>query len=102
MQKSILKSIDGHPVYGTDGEMPTKRIATFMVSFDGRRLTIPTEFYRDCFNPRLDSESIDIIRDISAKKILITMQGSDGAGSYRAYWTVDSAGNHARFIGETP
>jgi hypothetical protein len=95
-----VKSIGGRPPIGTDNGMPTREIAKFKVLVDGRDILFPRDQFADCFHPNFGEDYIKVIVDNPGKKILVNMLGSDGAGGFRAYWIIDTDGNHQRFVSE--
>lgn len=92
----FLKKIDGKEIYGTDGNIPSKQISEFFIVNDGNRVDINKLFYSDLFEPTLEcyNENDDLycytvgyLNDEG--EIILTMQNSDGAGSYMVIFLFD-------------
>lgn len=98
--------VDGKYAHGTDASIPNEELSRFEVIVDGRKWTIPGKFWRDCYNPNLksaratssDADSVDVQAWLSqdGKRLTVKMLGSDGAGSYRVIWFLQSNGKHRR------
>jgi hypothetical protein len=80
---------------GTDCEVPTTEIKSLSVIFDGVKLTIPRDLYRDCFNPR-PGNSLAVQLTDDRKGAFVFFSGSDAAGSYQVVWVFSTDGRHSR------
>jgi len=82
-----LREIDGHRVVGTDGDYPN--FSMDAVSFTSKRFsgTLITDFL---YEPNF--LFTDIYYDEDRDLYIVTTLGSDGAGSYAAYWIIDKNG----------
>jgi|GEM_PF-2157353 len=80
---------------GTDCDVPTTEIRALVVTLDGATLTIPRELYRDCYEPRPDSNVAVRLAD-DRKGVFVFFSGSDGAGSYQVLWVFRVDGRYSR------
>lgn len=82
-----LSQIDGHRAFGTDGDLPH-------YSMDS------ADFHSQSFNGTLVTDILyepnfgftEIYFDEDRERYIATTVGSDGAGSYAAYWIIDRNG----------
>jgi hypothetical protein len=88
--------IDGRWAHGTDGNVPKIEIALVKLSLDGKDVSIPGRIYADCFEPDLNASDLVLRFGRNFRSVIITMSGSDGAGSYEVIWRLRKNGNHSR------
>ena len=78
------KIVDGHAVWGTDGELPSKEVK-LEVKVDGKPVTLPVEATQDLYQP-----NHDVLVLLSPAKpgteAFLYMEASDGAGAYGVVW----------------
>jgi len=82
-----LSQIDGHRVFGTDGDLPHYSMDSIhfsSLSFEG---TLVTDIL---YEPNFGFT--EIYYDEDRERYIVTTVGSDGAGSYAAYWIIDKNG----------
>jgi len=94
---TILEKIDGKAIYGTDGNIPQKEISDFYIIVGGNRIEIPKKYYSDLFEPTLECSNNNgnlygyTIAYLNEKgEIILTMENSDGAGSYKVIFLFDN------------
>ncbi|WP_397447871.1 hypothetical protein [Polaribacter sp. R77954] len=92
----FLEKIDGKDIYGTDGNIPRKEISEFYLIVNDKRIEIPKKHYNDLFEPTIEclNDNDDLycytICYLNEKgEIILTMQNSDGAGSYMVIFIFD-------------
>ena len=97
---ATVETIDGHEVYGTDGELPHNQVSKFRVVWNEQPISIPNKLYIDCYEPNFDGENgfIKVVSSPERAEILIQMQGSDGGGAYEVWWIIPKKGEPSRFI----
>jgi len=88
--------VDGRLAHGTDGNVPDIDIGSIKLFLDGREVAIPRKQYSDCFEPNLDGSYLAIRFGRDFQSVIITMSGSDGAGSYEVVWRFRKNGYHSR------
>jgi hypothetical protein len=93
--KQFVNKIDGHTVWGQDGEIPKKEITSISVAFGTTKLSIPKIAFKDLYEP-----NVDLLRVYMGKKgiIYIKMDNSDAAGSYTVIWTIKDGVYIKRYI----
>lgn len=82
-----LSQIDGHRVYGTDGDLPHYSMDSIHFSSSSFKGTLVTDIL---FEPNFGFT--EIYFDEDRERYIVTTLGSDGAGSYAAYWIIDRNG----------
>ena len=90
--------IDGRPAIGTDGNIPGVEIGSMRLYLDGKEIKIPRRLYADCFEPNFGNDYVTLEFGRAFRSVVITMSGSDGAGSYQAIWRLSKDGQHRRSI----
>jgi hypothetical protein len=96
--KQFVNKIDGHTVWGRDGEIPKKEITSISVAFGTTKLSIPKIAFKDLYEP-----NFDMLRVYMGNKgiIYIKMENSDGAGSYTVIWTIKDGAYIKRYINDS-
>jgi len=90
--------VDGRPAIGTDGNIPRVEIDSMRFYLDGKEIKIPRRLYADCFDPKFGNEYVTLEFRPNFRGVVVTMSGSDGAGSYQAIWRLSGDGRHRRSI----
>lgn len=96
-QPALLCTIDGHGIWGTDGDLPRNEIGTVSVEMEGRSVTVPRHAYTNLYEPNFcDSypRTPDAPIDLHAgcrlskdrRRLYVHMLNSDGAGGYLVTW----------------
>jgi hypothetical protein len=88
--------VDGRMARGTDGNVPNIEIESIKLLLDGADITIPRKQYSDCFEPSLDGSYLAIRFGRDFRSVIVTVSGSDGAGSYEVVWRFRKNGYHSR------
>ena len=88
--------VDGRFAHGTDGNVPNIEIRSIKLSLDGTEVAIPRKLYSDCFEPSLDGRYLAIRFGRNFQSVIISMSGSDGAGTYKVVWRFQRNGYHSR------
>jgi hypothetical protein len=88
--------VDGRLAQGTDGNVPNIEIDSIKLLIDGTEVPVPRKQYSDCFEPNLDGSSLTIRFGRDFQSMIVTMSGSDGAGSYEVVWRFRKNGYHSR------
>lgn len=85
--------IDGGLAIGTDGALPLTEIEKFEVAVAGKRIDVPPELFRDCYNLWIGQKSGSInqdyrlvVRVLEDGTLLLSLMGADGAGTYLVHW----------------
>ncbi len=78
------KIVDGHAVWGTDGELPTKSVK-LEVKLDGKAVALPADATQDLYQPNHDTLVI-LTPSKAAAEAFVYMEASDGAGAYAVVW----------------
>ncbi|SFJ68329.1 hypothetical protein [Olleya namhaensis] len=105
--EKFLEKIDGKDIYGTDGNIPKKEISDLYLIVDNLKIEIPKKQYNDLFEPTIEclNDNDDLycytVAYLNEKgEIILTMQNSDGAGSYMVIFLFDKKYNlKERIIG---
>ena len=90
--------VDGRPAIGTDGNIPGVEIASMRFYLDAKEIKIPRRLYADCFDPHFGDDYVTLEFEPEFRGVIITMSGSDGAGSYQVIWRLSKDGQHQRSI----
>lgn len=85
---------------GIDYDLPEYEFAQFIVWFDGKELTIPTQWYTDCANPKIGGRNFWTQLGDEGESLFVFMSGSDAAGHYDVMWTLRKDGHHARLTSD--
>lgn len=93
--KEIVKQVDGHAIWGTDGDLPKKTLA-LTLTVDGKPVTLPAEATHDLYEPNMESLAL-LTPGKPGEHALVVMQNSDGAGGYTVVWAI-AAG---KYVGRT-
>lgn len=96
-EKELIK-IDGKLFWGTDGEIPKKKISSVRIINNDRIITLPKNAFGDLYQPNLDSISICSGPD---KTFYISMLNSDGAGGYYIIWVLKDNNYLNRYIDDS-
>ena len=91
-EKEYVKEVDGHTIWGTDGNLPTKSLA-LTLTVDGKPVTLPAEAIRDLYQPNMETLAL-LTKGKPGEHALVVMQNSDGAGGYTVVWAI-AAGKYA-------
>lgn len=98
--EKFLQKIDEKKIYGTDGNIPQKEISDFYILVNRKRIEIPKDYYNDLFEPTIeclnDNDNLYCytVGYLTEKnELIITMQNSDGAGSYMVIFFFDKEYN---------
>jgi hypothetical protein len=81
--------IDNQVLWGTDGELPLEEIDIFDIKYFGSKILVPKKDYCNLYNPLRFGGAIShgcILGDRYKKFVIFILFGSDGAGSYVAYF----------------
>jgi hypothetical protein len=81
--------IDNQVVWGTDGDLPTEEIDSFYIKYFGSEIKVPKKDYCNLYEPLRYGGGIYhgcILADDYKKYVIFILFGSDGAGSYTAYF----------------
>ncbi len=90
--------VDGRPAIGTDGNIPGVEIASMRFYLDGKEIKVPRRLYADCFDPKFGDDYVTLTFGRGFQEVIISMSGSDGAGSYEVIWRLRKNGQHSRSI----
>lgn len=89
-----ITSIDGRPVWGTDGNLPKTAIAHIEVTIDGQKIKIHSIFYSDIYEC---DNSFSVYK--KGTTYFVHQWNSDGAGAYEIVWVLDKNGLKQRLVG---
>ena len=89
--------IDGKPFEGTDGSEPETEYKSFVVSINGKQVTIPKSAYRDMYVPAFSETSV--YYDKEDDIIYIEAQNGTGAGGYDVCWQIVKGVYKTREVG---
>jgi len=90
-----LSKIDGKRFWGTDGEVPRKKIISVKIAKNGVPIIIPSGAFNDLYEPTLKTLSVCKGFD---NTFYILMVNSDGAGSYTIIWIIKENKYYSRYI----
>jgi len=93
--------IDGRLAYGAE-TTPRTEIAAMDFYFDGQRIPVNRQLYRDCFEPNIyrgKGLTIRFSRDF--QRVFAQAFGADGTGSYHVIWVRGRKGYHRRYFKPT-
>lgn len=93
----LVTSIDGKPVYGKDGDMPTQEYNSVIIEFGAQKIILPKEALANLFEPTLEYT----IANYDSKNDILYIQSanSDGSGGYIIIWTIKNKKYFGRNIG---
>jgi hypothetical protein len=63
-------------------------IETLTLLFDGKRIQLPENLFRDCYNPNLSRDYMELSLGDDAKSVFLFMAGSDASGGYQVLWVL--------------
>ncbi len=97
--ETFLERIDGKKIYGTDGNIPRNEIFDFYLINNKEKIQVPKSFYSDLFEPTIEclNDNDDLycytVGYLNENgEIIVTMQNSDGAGSYMVIFLFNNEG----------
>jgi hypothetical protein len=85
--ESWIKSIDGLPFAGTDGDMPQTEISSIKFFKNKKEIRVSSFLYKNLFNPNLSDTHGWVGKD---GKLYIIMFNSDAAGSYTVVFIIEN------------
>ncbi len=91
--ENLVMSINGRPVWGTDGEVPQTEVKEINAKINGKSINIHPCFYGDIFECD-DRPTIYKNGD----SYFVYQWNSDGAGAYQLVWVLTKEGLKQRFI----
>jgi hypothetical protein len=94
--KYQLEKINDKPFWGTDGDIPTRKISKMVYWNNDSPVDVPSKYYNDLYQPNLhcyDSYCYIYGYKTERNEIVIIMNNSDGAGGYTAILILDNNGN---------
>ena len=103
---SWLMKINGKEIWGTDGNIPNKRISSIkLIAGSGSEFDFPKESIEDLFEPSLYcNETPEVYCMVNAyyrneNEIILVMLNGDGAGGYTAIFSIKNNSINKRIIG---
>jgi len=94
-ETSILRKIDGLHIWGTDGNMPKRKISDVKLIKNGISIIVPESAFDNLFEPNLGTLQIYLGK---ANTIYVEMDNSDGAGAYSVIWIIKNGQYLKRYI----
>jgi len=82
---AVLTTIDGKYIWGTDGRIPDKVIASLIVIQNSLPVLIPKSAFNDLYEPNFSTLQVFIGKD---NTLYVQLNNSDGAGSYSVIWVI--------------
>ncbi|MEL6629256.1 MAG: hypothetical protein AAFQ92_27305 [Bacteroidota bacterium] len=89
-----ITSIDGRPVWGTDGNLPRTQVDNIAVTLDGQEIDIHRVFYSDIYEC---DNRFTVYKN--GDTYFVYQGNSDGAGFYEIVWVIDRTGLKQRLVG---
>ncbi len=89
-----VSSIDGRPVWGTDGELPKSEIRTINVKVNNKQILINQAFYNNLFEC---NNKFNVTKN--GDTYFVYQSNSDGAGYYELVWVITENGLKQRLVG---
>ena len=89
-----VTAIDGRPVWGTDGGLPSTQVNEIKVTIEGQEINLNRAFYSDIYEC---TNSFKIYKNGDA--YIIYQWNSDGAGYYEIAWVFTKKGLRHRLVG---
>jgi len=96
-ENRYVVQIDGKRPLGTDGGLPLVEMQSIDIVWAGKKVPVPKELFRDCYQPNLYYPSYWSLSDQKDKGIVFYLEGGSGAGSYCVCWVFRKDGKHMRF-----
>jgi hypothetical protein len=108
-QVPILCNIDGHGLWGTDGEMPHREIKLLRVTIQGKTVKVPKHAFANLYEPNFcdsdprsptDPIALHAACQLSTdrKRLYVHMMNSDGAGGYLVTWIFQDSRYFGRVV----
>jgi hypothetical protein len=94
IREELLK-IDGHRIWGTDGDLPKTKVVCLKAVKNGIPITIPDMAFNDLYEPNFKSIHVYIGKNDT---FYIEMDNSDGAGAYSIIWIIKNNHYLKRYI----
>ncbi len=94
--RSQIQTINGKPIWGTDGEMPRSEYGSINIIIGQRKIVLPRSAFLNLFEPRLSDTQIHY--DKLNNSIYIQSANSDGAGYYQVIWKIEKGVYKDRYI----
>lgn len=99
-------AIDGHAIYGTDGNVPLTELAGLRVIVDGVSIDLAKSSVEDLYEPSLHYHDLTghrvshghVTRSIDHQRVYIHISGGDAAGSYDVLFVILKGRFFARYI----
>jgi hypothetical protein len=92
---AVLETIDGKYVWGADGEIPKKVIASLTIIQNNLPILIPKSAFNDLYEPNISTLQVFIGKD---NTLYIQLNNSDGAGCYSVMWVVKNNKYFKRYL----
>lgn len=80
---NFLIGIDGHAIWGTDGNMPNFQYGKIELKMEEKTIELPM---KGLYDPNLDFTELNY--DATSNTLYISATNSDGAGGYAVLWVV--------------
>ncbi len=94
--KSQIESINGKPIWGTDGEMPHSEYKSIIIFVGQKKFVLPKTAIANLFEPRLSDTQVNY--DKTNDILYIQSSNSDGAGFYQVIWKIEKGIYKDRYI----
>lgn len=84
----FVYAIDEKDFLGSDGMIPQTEFKSFKISFKGKDIIIPKEYFTNLYNANLSATKLTYNKELNQYYLFGTY--SDGAGVYDALWVLDN------------
>ncbi|WP_413532555.1 hypothetical protein [Empedobacter brevis] len=88
MDNYLVYAIDNSDFYGTDGEIPITEFKSFKISFKGKEISIPKEYFSNLYNANLSATKLTYNKELNQYYLFGTY--SDGAAVYDSLWILEN------------
>jgi hypothetical protein len=95
-KQGFVEKLNNKIFYGTDGDLPKVALKSVVFKVNNKVISIDKNQVNDLFEPNFDNTKVFF--DASTQIIYLTMNNSDGAGSYAVAWTFKPNETPKRFV----
>lgn len=89
------EKIDGKHIWGTDGMLPKRAIASVSIKIHGQLVAIPKSVFKDLYEPNFRTFSVYFG---PGNTLYLELYNGDGAGGYTVIWVIKNNKFEKRYL----
>ena len=87
-EDDFVYAIDEKDFFGSDGMVPQTEFKSFKISFKGKEISFPKDYFTNLYNANLSATKFTYNKELNQYYLFGTY--SDGAGVYDALWVLEN------------